>query len=192
MREPSIEPGARRMRGRGAELGHCILPAPFLHSPSPVKPRNRRYRLRHSGWRSSQGQTLLIGNFLTHEERQLAGLTQVDARVTGRTDPDAPLKQWGDEGPRPARVDTPDPKLCPNIASIKQRTSPPATDTQRSLRSERGTPRSAPMHHLQTHARQGMADDWIHRPAGPKLLPQRSSAPPFPILAVPAVIEQRR
>ena len=34
--------------------------------------------------------------------------------------------------------------------------------------------------------------DWIHRPAGPKLLPQRSSARPFPILAVPAVIEQRR
>ena len=25
--------------------------------------------------------------------------------------PDPPLKQWGDEGPRPARVDTPDPKL---------------------------------------------------------------------------------
>ena len=97
---------------------------------------------------------MLIGNFLTQEERQLAGLTQVEARVTGRPDPDAPLKQWRDEGPRPARVDTPDPKLCPNIASIKQRTSPPATDTQRSLRSERGTPRSAPMHYLRTHAGQ--------------------------------------
>ena len=33
------------------------------------------------------------------------------------------MKQWGDEGPRPTRVDTPDPKLCPNIASIKQRTT---------------------------------------------------------------------
>ena len=38
------------------------------------------------------------------------------------------------------------------------RLSPPATDTQRSLRSERGTPRSAPMHYLRTHAGQGMAD----------------------------------
>ena len=38
------------------------------------------------------------------------------------------------------------------------RLSPPATDTQRGLRSERGTPRSAPMHYLWTHARQGMAD----------------------------------
>ena len=89
-----------------------------------------------------------------------------DARVTGRTDPDAPLKQWGDEGPRPARVDTPDPKLCPNIASIKQRTSPPATDTQRGLRSERGTPRSAPMHYLRTHAGQGMADRQGRRHGG--------------------------
>ena len=32
------------------------------------------------------------------------------------------------------------------------RLSPPATDTQRGLRSERGTPRSAPMHYLRTHA----------------------------------------
>ena len=38
------------------------------------------------------------------------------------------------------------------------RLSPPATDTQRGLRSERGTPRSAPMHYLRTHAGQGMAD----------------------------------
>ena len=35
------------------------------------------------------------------------------------------------------------------------RLSPPATNTQRSLRSERGTPRSAPMHYLRTHAGQG-------------------------------------
>ena len=38
---------------------------------------------------------MLIGNFLTHEERQLAGLTQVEARVTGRPDPDAPLETMG-------------------------------------------------------------------------------------------------
>ena len=31
-------------------------------------------------------------------------------------------------------------------------------DPQRSLRSERGTPMSAPMHYLWTHAGQGMAD----------------------------------
>ena len=36
------------------------------------------------------------------------------------------------------------------------RLSPPATDTQRGLRSERGTPRSAPMHYLRTHTGQGM------------------------------------
>ena len=34
----------------------------------------------------------------------------------------------------------------------------PSIDPQRSLRSERGTPRSAPMHYLRTHAIQGMAD----------------------------------
>ena len=57
--------------------------------------------------------------------------------------PDPPLKQWGDEGPRPARVDTPDPKLCPNIASMKTTHLPPqpSIDPLRSLRSERGTPR---------------------------------------------------
>ena len=55
-------------------------------------------------------------------ESQLAGLPQAIARVTGRTSPGAPLKNWGEERPRPARVDTPSPKLCPNIASIKQRT----------------------------------------------------------------------
>ena len=35
----------------------------------------------------------------------------------------APLKNRGGERPRPARMDTPAPKLCPNIASMKQRTS---------------------------------------------------------------------
>ena len=31
--------------------------------------------------------------------------------------PDAPLKNWGEERPRPARVDIPGAKLCPNVAS---------------------------------------------------------------------------
>ena len=50
---------------------------------------------------------------------QLVGLPQVArvtgriARVTGRTSPGAPLKNWGEERPRPARVDTPGPKLMP-------------------------------------------------------------------------------
>ena len=35
-------------------------------------------------------------------------------------------------------MDTPGPKLCPNIASIKQRTTPPAIDQQSSHRSSRG------------------------------------------------------
>ena len=30
---------------------------------------------------------------------------------------------WGEERPRPARVDTPGSKLCPNVASTKQRTT---------------------------------------------------------------------
>ena len=30
---------------------------------------------------------------------------------------------FGGEGPRPARVDTPGPKLCPDVAPIKQRTT---------------------------------------------------------------------
>jgi hypothetical protein len=35
---------------------------------------------------------------------------------------------------RPARVDTPDPKLCPNIASIKQRTTNIASINQRTTK----------------------------------------------------------
>ena len=54
---------------------------------------------------------------------QLAGSPQAIARVTGRTSPGDPLKYWGEERPRPARVDTPGHKRCPNLASIKQRTS---------------------------------------------------------------------
>ena len=46
------------------------------------------------------------------------------------------------------------------------RLSPPATDTQRGLRSERGTPRSAPMHYLRTHAGQGRADRQDMRQTG--------------------------
>ena len=38
---------------------------------------------------------------------QLAGSPQAIVRVTGRTSPGAPLKIWGEERPRPARVDTP-------------------------------------------------------------------------------------
>ena len=34
-----------------------------------------------------------------------------------------PLKNWGEEQPLPVRVDTLGPKLCPNIASMKQLTS---------------------------------------------------------------------
>ena len=61
----------------------------------------------------SQGETLLIAS------RQLAGLPQVIARVTGRTSSGAPLKNWGEQRPRSSRVDSPGPTLCPNIASIK-------------------------------------------------------------------------
>ena len=45
-----------------------------------------------------------------------------------KASPDTPLKNWGEERPRIMPVDTPGPKLCPNIASIKQRTPPPAID----------------------------------------------------------------
>ena len=41
----------------------------------------------------------------------------------------------------PTRVDTPGPKLCLNIASIKQRTTPLAIDHQSSYRSSRCTRR---------------------------------------------------
>ena len=45
---------------------------------------------------------------------QLAGSPQAFARVTGRTSLGAPLKDWREEWPRPARVDTPVPKYRMN------------------------------------------------------------------------------
>ena len=54
---------------------------------------------------------------------QLAGSPQAIARIAGRTSPDGTLKHWGKELTRPARVDTPVPKLCPDVASKNQRTS---------------------------------------------------------------------
>ena len=39
--------------------------------------------------------------------------------------PGRPLKIWGEERPRPTRVDTPAPKLSPNIASINEITHQP-------------------------------------------------------------------
>ena len=81
------------------------------------KPRNLRYRLRPSGSRSSNTLQSLLRGIL-----ELAGLPHVIARVTGRTCPGAPLKNWWKERPSPACVDTPGPKLCPNIAS-KQHTT---------------------------------------------------------------------
>ena len=97
-------------------------------------------------------------NFLTHEERQLAGLTQVEARVTGRPDPDAPLKQWGRRTPTCSRG-YPGPQTMPKYRINKTTHLPPSHQSThsfrgyttcvpinivvavRSLRSERGTPR---------------------------------------------------
>ena len=98
--------------GRG--LG-CVTPGLPSHDCILLaKPRNRRYRLRHIGWRSSTScVNKVMWLNLAQGSSQLAGSLQAIARVTERTSPGAPLKNWGEEQPRPARVDTPGPKTMP-------------------------------------------------------------------------------
>ena len=76
----------------------------------------------YSGWRSFK--VVLTRLNLVQGETSVSWIAAGNCAGYWKDQPGRPSEKMGEERPRPARVGTPGPKLCPNIASIiKQRTS---------------------------------------------------------------------
>ena len=81
-----------------------------------VKPRNRRYRLRHSSRRTFTSCVHKVKP--CSRELPVSWITPGKCASYRKDQPGRLSEKLGGKRPRPARVDTPGPKLCPNIASI--------------------------------------------------------------------------
>ena len=81
-----------------------------------VKPRNRRYRLRHSSRRTFTSCVHKVKP--CSRELPVSWITPGKCASYRKDQPGRLSEKLGGKRPRPARVDTPGPKLCPNIASL--------------------------------------------------------------------------